>query len=149
MRKIIAIFVLFSLLFSVAYADIFSDFTEKWNTNAYIYGTPEISDDMIQIDGTTYTITGSNWHMIVISSYKIESAEIYAPDGDTLLPLCVTAGVNIVANKTAQTFTQYKGNLLDIYLRVISGQSSRSSMFDTYKYTIEKTDDGFIFRMDD
>ena len=148
MKKALAAFLALLILCSAACADIPDEFIENWNKAAYIYGAPELSrDDMIR-NGDVFGWMTDDWVFAVTDGTgEITEAHLAATTGDVLLPMSVMLGVTVVRKKSAETLHRYLGNILNMYLLVISDQSSRYSMFDIFEFDMEKVDGGFWFNM--
>ena len=149
MKKMIVLILAAVLLCSVAYADISSDFIENWNKAAHIYGAPELSkDDMLQETDEFGWFVESEW--VIAMTYvpgEIMEANVATVSGDDLLKLSVMAGVTVNQNKSSETLQRYLGNILTMYLRIISDQNSRHAVFGDYEYSMEKKDGLFWFSM--
>ena len=126
-------------MISVAYADGISDFIENWNKIAYIYDTPEFSTDDFEIDGDFYKITGDDWEIgLIISGDTVTKAALTTTDGDTFLKMCINIGTTVVRKRTMDDFFLYKSNVLDMYLRTLTGKEPREAAFgNDYIYTLE------------
>ena len=149
MKKLIALILAAVLFCSVAYADIPADFIENWNKAAHIYGAPELSrDDMIRQEDVFGWIVGSEWVLAVTDlTGEITEAHVAAVSGDDLLKLSVMTGVTVVQDKSSETLQRFLGNVLTMYLRIISDQTSRHAVFGDFKYDMEKVDGGFWFNL--
>lgn len=146
MKKWICIFLILCLFPSIAIADGLGDFLERWNKITYIYDAPSLSADMFTFEDGMYCAYGDGFKIIVVASNgKALQGAFSTQDTDLFLKMCVTMGASIVTNKTAQTYSQYRGNVLDMYLRVVAGQEPRPSMFDVFEYTIQKRENELIY----
>ena len=145
MKKWIAFVIAFVLLFSVACADSMDEFMEAWNKAAHIYGAPEMTmENAYTGEGAFAFFTDDYGVKVELENDEIVRAAVIARDGDTFLPLAVMLGVTVVKNKSAETLQRFLGNVLTLYLRMISDQSTRHSSFDCYEFHMEKSEQGFL-----
>lgn len=146
MKKVLAFAIVCLLLLSFASADSMIEFSERWNRAAHVYGAPELGE--YSQNDSLYTFTGDGWSVDVTFDYGLILEVIASSESsDTFLALCANAGVAAVEEKTAEDLSQYDGNILTNYLRIVSDRKSRYAAFYSYQYFMEKTENGFTFSL--
>lgn len=143
MKKLICLVLILCLFPVIAIGDSFGDFIVRWNKIAHIYNVPELSEnDFIYSDGY-YGILTDDWRMLVYPDAS--QGALMAPDTNVFLAMCVTFGTAIVKQKTSSSLFNFRANVLDRYLCLVSGKDPSPSMFEVYQYTIDKRENQFVF----
>ena len=151
MKKLLALILAMLLLCSAACADSLERFVERWNKAAPVSGTPEIDGNAYTEEvSESYTFKGDGWWFrVCFDNGTLFYAEIHARETDVFQALCVTMGSAAELHKTSEEFTQYEGNLLHNYLRVVADKDSYHFLFGIFTCWIEKDDTGLWFFMDE
>lgn len=143
MKKLIAILVFCSLLFSFAYAE---PNLMTYNINAESYGG-QTFDESSMTENTAQRVTYSSGNKVLsfcaINSIEINSVVfISEPDAD-FLPSCVAAAMCLDPN--TDNITTSFGILLYGYLMVNKGEDSYTGMFSNRVFTMKTDGQRFQF----
>lgn len=145
MKRGIAFLLFFVLMTSFAFADSFS-FIEAWNKAASVYGAPELSEIFMIRNPGCYGWKTDDWELFLYDlNSDLDSIDLYAEKTDDFLRLAVMAGNSAVTFKTADTHQQYLANILNMYLRISAGMSSRTSSYDTLIFEMEIVEGRYHF----
>ena len=147
MKKIISFLLAVLLLFSFALAE--DDFFERWNKAANVYGSPEVTQDMINDDGNKIIIETDTWSMtLIIRSDAVIRADVSSSDAETALHLATVLATAAVTNKTADSYNQFLGNLLYRYLKESKGKHTSTAAFELFDYSFHLEDGIYTFHIE-